>query len=161
MGSICEIAVRVVNLQAAIRTREIVEPSLIRDKVLEIESDLRRLKASAPGAWRYTANTTLGMRFRECPGGIMHVYPSLWVAEAWNGWRAVRVLAHQILRRNEWRGGNLPFDDSYSESASIIQETSIDMCASVSTLLNTPSEPPGSSGISKLTAVFTRKPITY
>jgi len=138
MGSICEIAVRVVNLHAAILAREIVDASVIGEQAASIEADLVRLRAGAPAAWAYTTEPSLDVR---CFGGLKHVYPSLWVAEAWNSWRAVRVLAHQIIIRND-DCRSMPrasCETSSCQSVSIIRHMCRDLCMSVPSLLNTSS----------------------
>ena len=131
-GSICEISFRVINLRAAFGNGEITDPQAIRRTALEIDTDLETWSAGAPPNWRYSANNV-----DTCFGGKCHVYPNLWVAQAWNNWRSLRIVINQIIMQNEFRS-SAPDNEQKSISLSIIRQFSTDLCISASNFAGTP-----------------------
>ncbi len=97
-ASITEICFRVVNLRAALRTGAITDPGVIRTVAMDIDDDLETWRTGLTPSWRYASVVSPpGTHCDDCFNGLRHVYPSLWIAEAWNNWRILRLLVNQML----------------------------------------------------------------
>ena len=126
----CEISFRVVNLHAAIQNGDLVDPNTIRKKAKTIDADLEAWACTAPTSWWYST-----IEDAESPASISfsvkrHVYPNLWVAEAWNNWRTLRILVSQIFVQNMLTTDSVQYSQR-SIALSIIQICSLDLCISV------------------------------
>ncbi|KAH7007070.1 hypothetical protein EDB80DRAFT_718179 [Ilyonectria destructans] len=136
-GSVCQISFRIVNLGAVFANREITDLDVIRDMALEIDRDLEAWREGAPSGWAYTridaSETNPGTFFDT----HIHVYPSLWIAEAWNNWRALRIVVNKIIYQCE-TCSDASCDARQSVALSTIQELSTDMCISISSFMGTP-----------------------
>ena len=136
-GSICEISFRVVNLHAAVSSGEITDPQLICQKAFDIDSDLESWKVGLPPQWRYATAAASD----ETPGtyfdGQRHKYPSLWIADAWNNWRVLRIIVNQIIMQN---GGpsSLLNDIQRASVVSNIRHMSGELCTSAASFNGTP-----------------------
>jgi len=96
-ASITEICFRVVNLRAALRTGVITDPGVIRTVAMDIDNDLETWSTGLTPSWRYSSVVSPGIHYYDCFNGLRHVYTSLWIAEAWNNWRILRILVNQML----------------------------------------------------------------
>ncbi|KAH8680288.1 hypothetical protein BGZ61DRAFT_456511 [Ilyonectria robusta] len=136
-GSVCQISFRIVNLGAVFANGEITDLDVIRDMALEIDRDLEAWREGAPSGWAYARIDAS----EAAPGTFfdthIHVYPSLWIAEAWNNWRALRIVVNKIIHQCE-ACSDAPRDARQSAPLSIIQELSTDMCISISSFMGTP-----------------------
>ena len=135
-GSLSEISIRVVNLRAIFKQGN-SEPDLIRTTALGINDDLDAWEAVIPLKWRYTAVDATAEE--DCYNRKKHSYPNLWVADAWNNWRAVRTVVHQILYYNETRVAS-PDTVLQTTALNIMKAMAIEICISVSSFENTPRE---------------------
>ncbi|EXJ70450.1 uncharacterized protein A1O5_06519 [Cladophialophora psammophila CBS 110553] len=136
-GSITEICIRVVNLWAGLKSQEATDPQAIRAIALELDWDLETWKAGLSPAWGYTVVHVPGAPHDVCFDGKKHIYPNLWIAEAWNYWRALRVLVNQITLQNEVRLTE-PDDARMALACSIIQQLCNDICISTYSFKDTP-----------------------
>ncbi|OAL23091.1 hypothetical protein AYO22_06584 [Fonsecaea multimorphosa] len=134
-GSITEICIRVANLCAALKGQDVTDPQAIRAIALEIDADLESWRAGLPPTWAYgtvdvpdAANDTAFNRKK-------HVYTNLWNAEAWNSWRAVRVLVNQLILENEARSIE-PDNALMALALSVIRELCVDICVSTYSILS-------------------------
>lgn len=159
-GSVCQISFRIVNLGAVFANGEITDLGVIRDMALEIDRDLEAWREGAPSGWAYTridaSEATPGTFFDT----HIHVYPSLWIAEAWNNWRALRIVVNKIIHQCE-ACSDAPRDARQSAPLSIIQELSTDMCISISSFMGTPRGSFGSSIVPRRLIMFHRHPVPY
>jgi hypothetical protein len=113
----------------------------VRDAARGIEADLVSWREGAPRGWRFTAVDDdpdpaapgCGAGF----GGRRHAYPNLWIAEAWNNWRALRLVLNQIIARNEARAAD-PDEPLKAAAEEVVREMSADLCVSVANFAGTP-----------------------
>ncbi|KPM38717.1 hypothetical protein AK830_g7849 [Neonectria ditissima] len=134
-GSICEISFRLVNLRAVCKAC-VTDPEAIRKVALDIDAELESWQAGMSQKWRYTTvdvSKPSGNLFE----GKRHVYPNLWIAEIWNNWRIMRVLANQIIRQMECYSGVSSYEPE-SNALAAIQRLSADVCISISSFRDTP-----------------------
>lgn len=136
-GSMAEITFRLVNLQAAISSRQILEPQPIVEAALKIEEDLDTWRAGISSDWRYTIVDAPPAAEDACYGRKVHVYSSLWVAEIWNNWRALRMLVNQLIV--QYGTCSSATEGAQGSKAVLnIREMSVDLCVSVFTFTSTP-----------------------
>jgi hypothetical protein len=136
-GSISEISFRIVNLRAALQNGEVTDPRVIREIALEIDGDLETWRAGVPLNWRYATIDATEALVGTCFDGKRHVYPSLWIADVWNNWRALRILVNQIIVQNELRS-SVPDNVQKSVALSIIHQFSTELCISTTSFTGTP-----------------------
>jgi hypothetical protein len=139
-ASVSEICFRIINLRAAVKDGDMTDPELIRQTALEIDGDLETWRAGVPVNWKYTvtslAATDTDTDTDTCFDGKTHVYPNLWIAEAWINWRILRILVSQIVVQTE--GLRLASSSRMpSEATHVIQHLSTDICISVSSFTGT------------------------
>jgi len=127
-----------VNLKAAYENGEVRDPQLICQMALEIDGDLKDWQAGVPPHWQYATidapEPDAGTHFdAKC-----HVYPNLWVAEAWNNWRTLRISINQIILAN---GLHSSLRDTAQNSAAIstIRQCSAEICISAASFTDSPS----------------------
>lgn len=89
-----------------------------------------------PKEWEYTTVDS-STNF----GGVTHMYPNLWVAEAWKNWRIMRILVNQMIVENEAISGK-PNDEAISQPLSIICQLSTELCISCFSFMGTPRKLP-------------------
>jgi hypothetical protein len=134
-GSLTEIAFRLVNLHAAIKSGYITQPR-VRSVALEIDHDLEVWRQGVPPGWRYTIIQNKGNRnTRTYLDGKSHIYANHRIAEAWNSWRIQRISINQIIQRNELSSG--PGVVSVT-AISAIRQFSEDICSSIEYLMDSP-----------------------
>ncbi|KAJ6005300.1 hypothetical protein N7451_003244 [Penicillium sp. IBT 35674x] len=134
-GSLTEIAFRLVNLHAAIKSGYMTQ-SLIRSVALEIDHDLELWREGVPPEWRYTIVHNKGDRnINTCLDGKYHIYASHRIAETWNSWRSQRIAINQILVQNELLSG--PGTASVPAILAI-RRFSEDICLSIGYLVDSP-----------------------
>lgn len=134
-GSLTEIAFRLVNLHAAIKSGYTTQP-LIRSVALEIDHDLELWREGIPPGWEYSIIQNKGDRnINTCLDGKYHVYASHRIAETWNSWRSQRIAINQIIVRNELSSG--PGTASFA-AISVIRRFSEDICLSIGYLVDSP-----------------------
>jgi hypothetical protein len=140
-GSMSEISFRLVNLCARWETGEIPDPAVVRDVAREIDDDLEAWRQGVAPGWRYSVNaddgtTAVAATADGSSGGTTgfdgkrHVYPNLWVAEAWNSWRTLRIRVNQIIHQTDHRHRDRARAD--------IRRLSTDLCISTSNFTGTP-----------------------
>ena len=138
-GSIAEISFRLVNLRAAVRSLEVSDSHLIMKAALDIENDLRIWEQGSPAAWRYSSmhdvNKTDDRQFDH----TCHLYPSVWIAEAWNNWRVMRIIANQLLWDHIGINDD-ERDDKRDAFKSVVEQMSRDICRSVHSFGDSPSK---------------------
>ncbi|KAJ6101941.1 hypothetical protein N7486_004368 [Penicillium sp. IBT 16267x] len=135
-GSLTEIAFRLVNLHAAIKSGYLTQP-LIRNVALEIDRDLEVWREGVPPGWRYTIihNKENNRTINTCLDGRYHVYANHRIAETWNSWRSQRIAINQLILRNELLSG--PGTGSIA-AISAIRRFSEDVCLSIGYLVDSP-----------------------
>jgi hypothetical protein len=114
----------------------------VREAARAIEADLVSWREGAPRGWRFVTvqadESPLTAQDGETGlGGKRHVYPNLWIAEAWNNWRALRLVLNQIIARNEARAG-APDEVSKAAAEEVVRGMSADLCVSVANFAGTP-----------------------
>lgn len=134
-GSLTEIAFRLVNLHASIKSGHMTQP-LIRSMALEIDRDLELWREGVPSGWRYMTIHDKGDRSIDtCFDGKYHVYASHRIAETWNSWRSQRIAIGQIIVRNELLSGP---ETASVAAISAIRQFSEDICLSIGYLVDSP-----------------------
>ncbi|KIW77983.1 hypothetical protein Z517_07816 [Fonsecaea pedrosoi CBS 271.37] len=140
-GSITEICFRLANLRAAMKDQGAIDPQAIRATALEIDADLETWRAGLPPSWKYTTVSMSDAANDTHFAGKMHVYPNLWIAEAWNSWRAARILVNQLILQNEACVPNP--DNALTDLAlSTIRQLCIDICISTHSFRDSPRKYP-------------------
>ncbi|KAH0841006.1 hypothetical protein FOPE_06339 [Fonsecaea pedrosoi] len=140
-GSITEICFRLANLRAAMKDQGAIDPQAIRATALEIDADLETWRAGLPPIWKYTTISMSDAANDTYFAGKMHVYPNLWIAEAWNSWRAARILVNQLILQNEACVPNP--DNALTDLAlSTIRQLCIDICISTHSFRDSPRKYP-------------------
>ena len=134
-ASICALSFRIVNLRAAFKTGEMTDQQLIRETALDIDSDLETWKAGVPISWRHATIDDPNTDPATCFEGKRHVYPNLWIAEAWNNWRSLRILVNQIILQNELR---TDMSGIAERAVEMIRHFSAELCISISSFTNSP-----------------------
>jgi hypothetical protein len=111
----------------------------VREAARRIEADLVSWREGAPRGWRFdTVDSDPGAVDAEAGfGGKTHVYANLWIAEAWNNWRALRLVLNQIIARNEARAGE-PDEALRVAAEEVVREMSAEVCVSVANFVGTP-----------------------
>lgn len=137
-ASICEISFRIVNFVSAVKRSRGTNAEAIRSTALDIDADLQAWRAALLPKWKYSTVDTPEAAVGTCFDGKRHVYPSHWVAEAWNGWRVLRILINQILFQNE---GGLDIPNA-QKPLTLIRRLSADICVSASSFAGTPRKLP-------------------
>jgi hypothetical protein len=130
-GSIFEISVRLVNLFSWVKNPQISDFKTIKQRAIDIDADLDTWAHGVPSSWAYDV-----IRKKIC-GGVTedfnsesHVYPNVWIAAVWVGWRTLKILVHQILIQVQdptVPGRIQPSDDSILQ----IQRFSKDICVTI------------------------------
>ncbi|KAK5464680.1 hypothetical protein LTS15_001242 [Exophiala xenobiotica] len=132
-ASITEISFRVVNLRAALSTGAVTDPEAIRTVAMDIDDDLETWRTGLTPSWRYSSTVTPEAHCGDCFNGLRHVYPSLWIAEAWNNWRILRLLVNQMLMQT-------PVDPSEAtKKQNDIRQVCTDVCLTVYNFAESPS----------------------
>ncbi|KAF2260281.1 hypothetical protein CC78DRAFT_28884 [Lojkania enalia] len=130
-NSIFSTSFRVIDIAATLEGGQAVQEA-IRD----INNELESWKAGLLSHWNYTIMNGEGEVAGDQYSGMVHSYPSLWIAEAWNNWRILRIMVNQLILQNE-----VPQNPGYSEriatAISVIQEMCSDICISVPSFGNT------------------------
>lgn len=133
-SSICGIYFQLVNFRAAFENGDILDAHIIRDTAQKLDSKLETWRASVPSSWRYEIiDVTTPVGFN----GKHHLYPSLWVAEVWNTWRALRISVNQILVQNELRFSE-PDNIQNTIGVDTIRQLSTDICISTLSFVGSP-----------------------
>ena len=140
-GSICVISFRFVNLLAAIRNGEVTDPHVIRREALDIDVDLNAWRATAPPSWGYATIDAPEAAVGTCFDGKAHVYPSLWIADAWSNWRTLRILVNQIVVQIEAHS-TVPDSKQKAAALSVIHRLSTDLCISAPSFADSPRKLP-------------------
>jgi len=135
--SMADMSFRLVNLRAAVKNGEVIDPQAIREAALELDGDLDAWGANVPPGWGYTTIDASEAPVGTCFEGKRHMYSNLWYAKDWNSWRILRILVNQIVIQNEarWR---VPDSDQKSIALSIIREMSIGICISTASFTGSP-----------------------
>lgn len=140
-SSITEICFRVVNLRAALHRQEEGDDTKMNGKILlnmavDIDNDLESWAAGLPDSWRYSVVHGPARVAEELLQGVRHVYPTLWIAEAWNNWRILRLLVSQMRLE-------ISVDpQEIATSQNMARRLCTDVCISVSNFSGSPSKPP-------------------
>lgn len=133
-GSLSEISFRLVNLLALLKTGEISDPTAIHRLVHEIDYDLQTWGEVVPTNWNYMiVDDQAGFENPDLPLKS-HIYPNLRVAEDWNNMRIQRITVNRVLLR---------FSDKFcfpvlQAATAIIKQLSLEICASISSLRDSP-----------------------
>lgn len=133
-NSICSISFRLVNLRAALRNGEITDVQIAIETAISIDEALVSWRETMPPEWEYTVVDS-----SDSFGGCTHIYPNLWVAEAWKNWRIMRILVNQMIGENE-ASSNDPNDGRISQTLSVVRQLSMEVCISCSNFMGTPSK---------------------
>ncbi|KAK6379468.1 hypothetical protein LTS17_006386 [Exophiala oligosperma] len=137
-SSITEICFRVVNLRAALHRQEEGDDTKMNGKILlnmavDIDNDLESWAAGLPDSWRYSVVHGPARVAEELLQGVRHVYPTLWIAEAWNNWRILRLLVSQMRLE-------ISVDpQEIATSQNMARRLCTDVCISVSNFSGSPS----------------------
>jgi hypothetical protein len=128
----------------------------VRAAALGIEADLVSWREGAPRGWRFSVVRAAAAPPRPTSvsdggggggdedgwfGGERHEYQSLWIAEAWNNWRALRLVLNQVIVRNEARARE-PDARLRAAAEGVVREMSAELCVSVANFAGTPRTSP-------------------
>ena len=159
-ASISEISFRMVNLRAAHKGGHITDPQAIREKLLEMQSDLAAWKDSVPQSLGFFVVDAVNTVPYTCYEGKRHLYPNIWVAEIWNNWRVLRILVNQFIYLNECEFGE-PDEGLKATALSIIHEHSVEICESLFTFLDSTRKCQRLSRLQCLADFIRRNPLPY
>ncbi|KIW18453.1 hypothetical protein PV08_02741 [Exophiala spinifera] len=132
-SSITEICFRVVNLRAALCQGQVTDWKVLQNAAIDIDNDLESWKAGLPSSWKYSIIHGPAKVSEELLQGVRHIYPTLWVAEAWNNWRILRLLVKQMMLEVSVD----PHEIASSQDAA--RQLCTDVCISVSSFTGSPS----------------------
>jgi len=133
-SSITEICFRIVNLRAALRQGDPMDRTMFRNMALDIDGDLEDWRAGLPSTWRYSTIHGPARDAQDLLQGVRHMYATLWIAEAWNNWRTLRLLVNQMLDA-------ISVDSHESVSLQdLARQLCTDVCISVFNFAESPSE---------------------
>jgi hypothetical protein len=139
-GSMCEISFRILNLCASIHSGAIGGTGEILTLAKDADADLRTWEEVLPASWRYSVvgiprSRATGMftddeqSLEAIFGEQQHIYPSIWIAEAWDSWRMLRIVVSQIILHHSSVDLDAP-SKTRSEAVDTIQRLSRDVCVS-------------------------------
>jgi hypothetical protein len=126
-----EICLRVVNLRAAVKNNAITSPERILSSAFELDDDLDAWRDGLPAEWTFTAVATGAERESTNFHFETHTYMNNFVADAWNNWRALKILVSLIMLEHDESSAQLEPTIS-AKFISTIQARSVDICNSMS-----------------------------
>jgi hypothetical protein len=126
-----EICLRTINLRAAVKNNAIKAPERILASTLELDDDLDAWRDGLPAEWAVTAVATMAEHRDTNFPRESHSYINNFVADAWNNWRALKILVRLIVLECEESSGQLE-PTVRTDFLSIIQAMSVDICNSMS-----------------------------
>lgn len=105
IDQLTETVAKLCNLRADIASKSISENSEIFSAACSIECELSAWVNSLPSTWAYTTNhVSQGNHKVKADwnglypyNGRYHVYGDLWMCNAWNNYRAARILVNEII----------------------------------------------------------------
>ncbi|KXJ94229.1 hypothetical protein Micbo1qcDRAFT_193451 [Microdochium bolleyi] len=168
-GSLALISFQIVNLRADVNAGTVKDPNEIMKTVLAVEKRLEQWTHHAPQGWTERIPSpspspspdglplgfftdAIGLTSHNTPA---HTYASVNIAQIWNNWRVLRIMAHQILLRHALiplrslapikvatTQEELDHDEKYAKqegaSAETIRQMSSDVLAAAPTIVDTP-----------------------
>lgn len=147
--SIADVSFRLANLRAEIKSGKITDPKAIREAAIQVDKDLKARRTKLHPISRFYSVKAAGVPSEISYNGNCHVYSSDASANVWNNWRALRILANQIIyhydedTRDTFENpqddvdGTIP-NPALHPAVSIIRELSTDICISATTMTNSP-----------------------
>ena len=143
--SIADVSFRLTNLRAAIKTGKMTDPIAIREAAKKVDSDLKSRREKLHPIANFYAVKSANVPSEISYNGSCHVYSSDASANVWNNWRALRIIANQIVYHYDEASVDPLSVDSSGEVAlsdhpavAVIREMSTDICISGTTLANSP-----------------------
>lgn len=97
---------RIVDFYGAFYSGGMHDVQVVCDTASQIDADLTAWRQRLPSSWIFDTVSTTTEMDRPGLGARFHRHPSRWVAEAWNDWRVLRILIHQIILDNH--RGHIP-----------------------------------------------------
>lgn len=133
MGTWC---FRLLQLRDAIRSNEVKDGQTICETATEIDCDLTAWSASLQ---TYAiVDAPVGASDEEFFHGKRHVYSNLVIAQAWNNWRTLRIVANQMIIQSEACSGASGASHASPSPLAIIREMSDDICTSAPSFAGVP-----------------------
>lgn len=147
-----EINGQLAALRAAIKHRNITNPSTVISMLLPIENELESWKNGLPESWSPTLHNLLQDDGCQSIRGDLdtqfEVYPDLWVASMWNNYRTVRILIHETIMSITLKYGTSEDMAALQPSINVLQEMATQVCRSVAFHLGTyPTRKRANSGL--------------
>jgi len=137
ISAIAHMNLRFLDLRAAIRRGDLVDPKAIYNAAIRLDGDLESWKAALEPSWSYSTvdagDALAGMYFE----GKRHLYNNLRTARIWNSWRTLRILVSQIILQNEVWFGATGSGHEYT-ALSTIHQVSTEICVSAPNFIGSP-----------------------
>jgi hypothetical protein len=133
-----DVCFRLLDLRAAIKSRDITDVDAIRQAASEMDRELEAWITTLAPSWSYAtvdaSDAPTGTYFQ----GKRHIYSNPWTAHFWNNWRTLRILANRIILQHE-----IPPDSAYkSPVLSLIRQFSTEICISTPCFTGSSRRPP-------------------
>lgn len=136
-GPIGDMCFRLLDLRAAIKSRDITDPKAIREAAIEMDGELEAWRAALPPCWSYATvdagDAPAGTYF----GGKRQIYSNLWTAQVLNNWRTLRILINRVILQNAIRS-DAPDSAHESTALSLIHQLSTEICISAPNFIGSP-----------------------
>lgn len=133
MGTWC---FRLLQLRDAIRSNDVKDGQTICETAAEIDRELTAWSASLPTY--ATIDVPVGVSDDEFFQGKRHVYNNLVIAQAWNNWRTMRIVANQMIVQSEACSGASGVSHASPSPLAIIREMSDEICTSAPSFAGVP-----------------------
>ncbi|KAF2113508.1 hypothetical protein BDV96DRAFT_688501 [Lophiotrema nucula] len=137
-----DLCFQLVEIQAAVKKGTITDLDTIRRAAFHLDKKLLSWRATLSKEWEYqivTVDGDVAVAVGDGDGrsckyfeGKKHIYASPWRAHIWNNWRALRILANQIILRT---AESPLLDDALLE---LIHRLSSEICVSAPEFIGTP-----------------------
>lgn len=138
------IVARLGDLRAAMKAKDITDPSFIVFSLLSIDAALSEWLTLLPQNWAYN-NVDTTTESDMAYGSKCHVYRDIWIASIWNSYRCVRILCNESILGHLGRipsSQSLSVGSDYSAQArlsrSLLDQLAYDVCQSVNAYIGHP-----------------------
>ncbi|KAH7413962.1 hypothetical protein DE146DRAFT_13963 [Phaeosphaeria sp. MPI-PUGE-AT-0046c] len=137
-NSFTEINIRLSNIRADLKQRDVTSPDIIITELLPIEEQLHSWKQNIPRAWQIETFCTKDQNnvATQVWRSRYYMYDDFWKATVWNGFRSVRMVIHEAIINAIITSRATKHQEQLQLSMAVLKETVDDICASVPYLLD-------------------------
>jgi hypothetical protein len=135
-GPIAALCFRLLELRSATKAGEKRDLLAIRTAAIEIDDDLQTWKDTLPSPWKFSVVDVCksSSNFFE---GKRHIYSDPVMARIWINWRALRIVANQLILQTE-HDPHSPKSTRGLSAVKNIREISADVCISAPEVMDPP-----------------------